>query len=91
MPFLALVRRWLKPGGRFAFINSLPDPQSSAADHPTPADDVSLRRLADGREFTIVKVFYAPGGVDAALREAGFATADVTTSGRFFVLGTATA
>ena len=89
--FLALVRRWLKPGGRFAFINSLPDPQSSAADHPTPADDVSLRRLADGREFTIVKVYYRPDDLAAALLEAGFAAADVTTSGQFFVLGTAIA
>src|SRR3954469_11495749 len=43
--FLALVRRWLKPGGLFAFIDSLPDPQSSATDHPTPADDLSIRRL----------------------------------------------
>jgi len=89
--FLALVRRWLKPGGRFAFIDSLPDPQSSAADHPTPADDVSLRRLADGREFTIVKVFYRPDELAAALRDAGFADVEVTTTGRFFELGSATA
>ena len=65
--FLALVRRWLKPGGTFAFIDSLPDPQSSAADHPTPADDLSVRRLDDGREFTVVKVYYEPGELEAAL------------------------
>ena len=69
--FLRSSARWLKPGGRFAFIDSLPDPQSSAADHPTPADDVSVRRLDDGREFTIVKVYYTPAELAAALRAAG--------------------
>ncbi len=58
--FLGVVRRWLKPGGTFAFIDSLQDPQSSAIDHPAPADDRSVRKLDDGREFTIVKVYYAP-------------------------------
>ena len=89
--FLGLVRRWLKPGGTFAFIDSLPDPQSSAADHPAPADDASVRRLADGREFTIVKVYYAPDELDRALRATGFAEATVTTTGRFFLTGVATA
>jgi SAM-dependent methyltransferase len=89
-PFLELVHRWLKPAGRFAFIDSLPDPQASAADHPTPADDVSVRRLDDGREFTIVKVFYSPSELEAALLAAGFAAVDVTTTGRFFVTGSAT-
>ena len=88
--FLGLARRWLKPGGRLAFIDSLPDPQSSAADHPTPADDVSVRRLDDGREFTIVKVYYTPGELESALRAAGFTAPAITTTGRFFVLGTAT-
>jgi Methyltransferase domain len=89
--FLGIVRRWLKPGGTFAFIDSLPDEQSSAADHPAPADDVSLRRLADGREFTIVKVYYEPGELEAALTGAGFDDARVTTTGRFFLTGAATA
>jgi SAM-dependent methyltransferase len=89
--FLALARSWLKPGGTFAFIDSLPDPQSGAADHPAPNPDASLRRLADGREFRIVKVYYQPDQLRAALLRAGFAAADVTTTGRFFLLGTATA
>ncbi|MFL5715046.1 MAG: class I SAM-dependent methyltransferase [Chloroflexota bacterium] len=89
--FLALVRRWLKPGGLFAFIDSLPDPQSSAADHPTPADDLSVRRLADGREFTVVKVYYTPPELEDALHRAGFRDVEVTTTGRFFVTGAATA
>ena len=89
--FLDIVRRWLKPGGTFAFIDSLADPQSSAADHPTPADNVSVRRLDDGREFTIVKVYYAPAELEAALARAGFADARVTTTGRFFLSGVALA
>jgi SAM-dependent methyltransferase len=89
--FLAIVRRWLKPGGVFAFIDSLADPQSSAADHPAPADDASVRRLADGREFTIVKVYYSPVELESALARAGFADARVTTTGRFFLTGAAKA
>jgi SAM-dependent methyltransferase len=89
--FLELAHRWLKPGGRLAFIDSLPDPASGAADHPTPVDDRSLRRLDDGREFTIVKVYYEPEHLIAALRATGFEDVDVTTTGRFFVLGSATA
>jgi demethylmenaquinone methyltransferase/2-methoxy-6-polyprenyl-1,4-benzoquinol methylase len=85
--FLALARRWLKPGGLFAFIDSLPDPASGAADHPANVGDTSLRRLDDGREFTIVKVYREPAELDAALRAAGFHEVDVTTTGRFFVLG----
>ena len=90
--FLAIVRRWLKPGGTFAFIDSLLDPQSSAAaDHPAPADDASVRRLDDGREFTIVKVYYAPDELESALVRAGFTDPRVTTTGRFFLTGVATA
>jgi SAM-dependent methyltransferase len=88
--FLELAHRWLKPGGRLAFIDSLPDPASGAADHPTPADDRSLRRLDDGREFTIVKVYYEPAQLRAALRATGFEGVDVSTTGRFFLLGSAT-
>jgi ubiquinone/menaquinone biosynthesis C-methylase UbiE len=89
--FLAIVRRWLEPGGTFAFIDSLPDPQSSAIDHPTPAGDTSVRRLADGREFTVVKVYYEPAELEAALLRTGFADARVTTTGRFFLTGVAQA
>lgn len=89
--FLALVRRWLRPGGVFAFIDSRLDPQSSAVDHPTPADDASTRRLDDGREFTITKVYYQPGELESALAAAGFEAPRVTTTGRFFLTGFAVA
>jgi SAM-dependent methyltransferase len=87
--FLGVVRRWLKPGGTFAFIDSRFDPQSSAADHPTPSDDVSVRRLDDGREFTVIKVYYEASELETALRSTGFVKASVTTTGRFFQIGVA--
>ena len=48
-----------------------------------------MRRLDDGREFTIVKVYREPPELEAALRDAGFVNVEVTTTGRFFVLGSA--
>jgi demethylmenaquinone methyltransferase/2-methoxy-6-polyprenyl-1,4-benzoquinol methylase len=87
--FLAIAAAWLRPGGRIAFIDSLPDPRSSAVDHPPPADDRSVRRLNDGREFTIPKVYRSAQEVAAALTAAGFRDAAVTTTGRFFLLATA--
>jgi len=89
--FLALARRWLKPGGRFGFIDSLPDPASGAADHLAPTHDRATRRLDDGRTFEIVKVIYAPDELEAALNAAGFLETSVTTTGRFFITGVARA
>jgi SAM-dependent methyltransferase len=89
--FLGLAHRWLKPGGHLAFIDSLSDPASGAVDHPTAAADQSLRRLDDGREFTIVKAYYEPDHLAAALRATAFDHVAVTTTGRFFLQGTATA
>jgi SAM-dependent methyltransferase len=89
--FLSICRRWLKPGGVFAFIDSRLDRDSSAGDHPTPADDMSLRRLADGREFTIPKIYWEPAELQTALATAGFADPKVEETPRFFLLGTAVA
>jgi ubiquinone/menaquinone biosynthesis C-methylase UbiE len=87
--FLDLARRWLKPGGTLAIIDSLADPQSGAADHPPVVGDRATRRVADGREFTIVKVHRDAAELDAALRAAGFGEVRVETTGRFFVLADA--
>jgi SAM-dependent methyltransferase len=88
-PFLELARRWLKPGGTLAIIDSLADPQSGAEDHPPVIGDRATRRVADGREFAIVKVHRDPAELGAALRAAGFGEVRVETSGRFFVLADA--
>jgi len=88
--FLAIARRWLKPGGTFAFIDSRPDPHSGAVDQAVSAEaEISERRLVDGREFRVVKVFWQPAELESALLRAGFGTARVTTTSRFFLLGSA--
>ena len=89
--FLELARRWLKPGGTLAIIDSLADPQSGADDHPPVIGDRAMRRVADGREFTIVKVQRDPAELAAALSAAGFRDVQATTTGRFFVLANCTA
>jgi demethylmenaquinone methyltransferase/2-methoxy-6-polyprenyl-1,4-benzoquinol methylase len=52
---------------------------------------VSVRKLDDGREFTIIKVYYEPSELENALADAGFSEARVETTSRFFLLGEATA
>ena len=86
--FLDLAGRWLGPGGRIALIDSLPDPRSGAIDHEAPSDDRSVRRLDDGREYSIVKVYREPADIARDLAAAGFVDVEVTTTGRFFVLAT---
>lgn len=77
------------PGGLLAFIDSCRDPDSGAADHRPPEDDVQLRRLDDGTSFRVRKVYHAAGELESALRRAGFADIEVVTTERFFVLGSA--
>jgi ubiquinone/menaquinone biosynthesis C-methylase UbiE len=89
--FLTICQHWLKPGGKLAFIDSRLDPQSSATDHPRPVNDFSLRRLTDGREFVIPKVYWQPGDLEDALRAADFTEVSVQQTPRFFLLGSAVA
>ena len=89
--FLELARQWLKPGGTLAIVDSLADPQSGAEDHPPVVGDRATRRVADGREFTIVKVHRDAAELEMALSPAGFGDVHATTTGRFFVLVNGTA
>jgi len=85
--FLAISRAWLRPGGTLALIDSLRDPASGTRDRAEPpAPDLALRRLVDGRTFTIPKVFYEPDELAAAMGAAGFGDVTLATTGRFFLL-----
>ena len=81
------VRAALKPEGRAFFVDSLLEPESTARDHgPLDESGVVRRRLNDGREFNVVKVFYEPEELQRRLAERGW-TGWVRSTGRFFLYG----
>lgn len=89
--FFATVRNALAEGGRVFFMDSLRTQTSTARDHALPdaADATTLtRRLNDGRQFEIVKVFYTPESLAAQLASFGWHAA-VHSSGQFFLYGSA--
>jgi SAM-dependent methyltransferase len=89
--FWTKVRRALRPEGRVFFVDSLPSDLSSAADHRLPdrGEETMTRRLADGREFRIVKRFYEPYALHQRLADLGW-DAQVQTTPEFFIYGQAT-
>jgi demethylmenaquinone methyltransferase/2-methoxy-6-polyprenyl-1,4-benzoquinol methylase len=84
--FWRLVRSCLRPNGRVAFVD-----EDNRVEH---YDDVRViegvptarRRLADGREFDIVKVFWEPTELAVALRELGW-TVSVQNMGNSYLYG----
>jgi len=90
--FWSMVRDALAPGGFAYVVDSVHDPTSTAANHPTPDRDAGIvtRKLDDGREFRIVKVFYEPATLATRLRDAGF-EARIGKTARYFVYGDARA
>jgi len=90
--FWAMVGDALAPGGFVYVVDSAHDPTSTAANHPTPDRDAGIvtRKLDDGREFRIVKVFYEPATLAARLRDAGF-EARIGKTARYFIYGDARA
>ncbi len=85
--FWTLVRQALRPGGKAFFVDSLFTPESTAKDHaPLNDSGVVRRKLNDGREFDIVKVFHDPAQLEADLQSAGW-DGYVRSSGKFFLYG----
>ena len=77
----------LKPGGLAFFIDSLFEPTSTAVDHAQINNSgVVRRKLNDGREFEIVKMFYEPSALQHRLNESGW-KGWVRSSGKFFLYG----
>lgn len=86
--FWETVAAALAPGGRVFFADSRRDPTSTAADHRlgAPGETTTLRRLNDGSEFTIVKVFYEPAALAERLARLGW-RAEVRATPSHFIHG----
>jgi demethylmenaquinone methyltransferase/2-methoxy-6-polyprenyl-1,4-benzoquinol methylase len=86
--FWQLVHSCLAPGGRVFLVDSRHEQTSTAADHrlPPPGATVLNRRLNDGREFQIYKVFYHPQELGERLRELGWRF-DIRQTDHYFIYG----
>ena len=89
--FWSMVQCALAPGGFAYVIDSAHDPTSTAANHPTPDRQAGIvtRKLDDGREFRIVKVFYEPAQLEARLARLGLDSHFAQTA-RYFIYGDVT-
>lgn len=89
--FWRLVDGALAPAGAVYLIDSAFDPTSTAKDHVLPGRETGIvtRKLNDGREFKIVKVFYEPAALAAKLEPLGW-HASLSQTARYFIHGQAT-
>ena len=88
--FWAKVRQAIAPGGAAYLIDSALDPTSTAKDHPRPDAESGIvtRKLNDGRQYRIVKVFHEPRELNARLSRLGF-DANIVRTPRYFIHGPA--
>ena len=89
--FWESVRDALAPGGCAYVIDSGWDTTSTANNHVRPDRDAGIaqRRLNDGSEFRIVKVFHEPAELARRLASLGFESGVVHTP-RYFIHGPVT-
>lgn len=87
--FLGKIRRALRPEGVFFFGDSRLARKSRAKNHEAPEVDTrtSQRKLADGREYRIVKVFHRPAELTRIFAAAGL-RADIRETSEYFLYGT---
>jgi len=88
--FWDTVAAALGSGGAAYLIDSAFDAGSMAKDHPLPNRETGLasRKLNDGREFRVVKIYYQPDALEAKLLVLGW-RARIAQTGRYFLCGEA--
>jgi 2-polyprenyl-3-methyl-5-hydroxy-6-metoxy-1,4-benzoquinol methylase len=89
--FWEKAKRALAPNGRVYLIDSARSHRASARDHTLqdPDDEAMLRRLADGREYHIVKHWFQGDALQRQLAQLGW-QADIRATSEFFIYGHAT-
>ena len=87
--FLRKLRAALAPGGTLFFVDSQRDPSTTTSDQPLPEREQPwlTRRLNDGREYPVVKLFYEPDALQARFAAWGLQV-HVEGTERFFIYGT---
>lgn len=88
--FWSTVAAALAPGGRVCFVDSLIRERGDERVLPDQAAPAVWRRLRDGSDRRVVKVFYSPAGLEARLAELGW-TASVHEASVGVLVGTAAA
>ena len=88
--FWSAVRQALAPGGHAYVIDSAIDPTSTARDHSKPdaKSGIVTRKLNDGRQFRVVKLFHEPPTLNRRLAAIGFESA-IVRAPRYFIHGKA--
>jgi ubiquinone/menaquinone biosynthesis C-methylase UbiE len=70
--FWDLVDRCLRPDGRASFVDEDERGIVNEANHRPGGTPTALRKLRDGRSFTIVKVFWNPTELETRLADIGW-------------------
>lgn len=86
--FLQMVKRGLKVEGRVFFIDSKYEPTSTARDHHLGKDQIGMakRRLNNGQEYRIVKIFYECERLEEKLRQMKW-NVQVDETPNYFIFG----
>lgn len=84
--FLSKVNQSVEIGGQIFLIDSCFEPTSTATNHIIEDDDnfYKTRKLNNGQEFQIVKIFYQPDELQNKLNQAGF-QAEVKITDNYFI------
>ncbi len=88
--FWDMVRSCLAPGGRVFFVDSLFDPSSTARDQALKDENATTmrRRLNEGQEYTIYKIYYRPEQLAGKLVSLDW-RATVRATANYFLYGEA--